>query len=224
MVLLHYTGMESGEAALARLCDPIAKVSAHYVVEEDGRVFILVPEDQRAWHAGVSFWAGDRDINGLSIGVEIVNPGHEWGYRAFPERQISAVIDLLDDIRGRWTIPDGRILGHSDVAPDRKMDPGEFFPWERLAGRGHGIWAAPAICAGENLKVGDDGAAVAQLQSELAVLGYEQLANGRFDSATAARVVAFQRHWVQSRVDGVADGTTFARVRALNSWSRKPRL
>jgi N-acetylmuramoyl-L-alanine amidase len=120
MIVLHYTGMQTGEGALARLCDPAAKVSAHYLVEEDGRVFRLVAEERRAWHAGVSFWKGATDINARSIGIEIVNPGHEHGYRAFPEAQVAAVIDLLTDVRARWTVPDGFILGHSDVAPERK--------------------------------------------------------------------------------------------------------
>lgn len=140
MIVLHYTGMESGQAALDRLRDPTAKVSSHYLVEEDGRVFRMVPEERRAWHAGVSFWKGQQDVNGASIGIEIVNPGHEFGYRAFPEAQIAALIELLDDIRGRWMIADSRIVGHSDVAPDRKVDPGELFPWRRLAEAGHGLW------------------------------------------------------------------------------------
>ncbi|MGH6972006.1 MAG: N-acetylmuramoyl-L-alanine amidase, partial [Caulobacteraceae bacterium] len=120
MLVLHYTGMESGEAALARLRDPSAKVSAHYLVEEDGRVFALVDEARRAWHAGVSFWKGAADINARSVGIEMVNPGHEFGYRPFPEPQIGAVVALLADIRSRWTIADALILGHSDVAPARK--------------------------------------------------------------------------------------------------------
>ena len=133
MIVLHYTGMRGGEAALARLRDPAAKVSAHYLVEEDGRVFSLVAEERRAWHAGKSFWRGEKDINSVSIGVEIVNPGHEFGYRPFPDAQIAAVIELLGEVRGRWDVADARILGHSDVAPGRKQDPGELFPWKRLA-------------------------------------------------------------------------------------------
>ncbi len=124
MVILHYTGMPTGEAALARLCDPEARVSAHYLIEEDGRVFRLVPEERRAWHAGVSFWKGETNLNGCSIGIEIVNPGHDWGYRAFTDAQIERLIEVMDDIRSRWQAPDGRILAHSDVAPDRKLDPG----------------------------------------------------------------------------------------------------
>src|SRR5665213_3181709 len=125
MIVLHYTGMESGEAALERMRDPEAKVSAHYMIEQDGRVFELVPEERRAWHAGVSFWKGERDVNGASIGIELVNPGHELGYADFPEMQVEALIGLLDAVRARWTVPDARILGHSDVAPGRKVDPGE---------------------------------------------------------------------------------------------------
>ena len=127
-VVVHYTGMQTGAAALERLCDPAAKVSAHYLIEEDGRVFSLVPEERRAWQAGVSFWKGERDINAVAIGIELANPGHEWGYRAFPDDQIEALIGLMDAIRGRWDIPDGRILGHSDVAPARKTDPEPGIP------------------------------------------------------------------------------------------------
>jgi N-acetylmuramoyl-L-alanine amidase len=153
MVVLHYTGMQTGEEALARLCDPQAKVSAHYLVEEDGRVFRLAPEERRCWHAGKSFWKGETDINAVSIGIELVNPGHEWGYRGFPDAQVAAVISLLDDIRARWTIPDDRILGHSDVAPARKEDPGELFPWKRLAEAGHGLWIEPAAAPGAPLTI-----------------------------------------------------------------------
>ena len=226
MILLHYTGMATGEAALARLCDPVAKVSSHYVVEEDGRVFALVDEDRRAWHAGVSFWRGERDINGCSIGIEIVNPGHEFGYRDFPDAQIEAVIALLDDIRARWTIPDARVLGHSDVAPDRKQDPGERFPWRRLALAGHGLWADVDPGEGQVLKEGDHGEAVMRLQSDLSRLGYEQDATGWFDAATRVRIAAFQQHWVQSRVDGAADAATSARLGALSALAldeRAPR-
>jgi N-acetylmuramoyl-L-alanine amidase len=210
MVVLHYTGMVSGEAALARLTDSDAKVSAHYLVEEDGRVFALVPEARRAWHAGVSFWRGERDINAASVGVEIVNPGHEFGYRAFPEQQIDAVIALLADVRSRWTIPDERILGHSDVAPARKTD-----PWRRLALEGHGLWVEPPAAPGAPLTNGDEGLGVLALQGALARLGYETSPSGVFDETTATLVRAFQRHWLQSRCDGVADGDTRARLMAV---------
>jgi len=140
MLLLHYTGMKTGSEAIERLCDPGSKVSAHYVVEEDGRVFQLVSDDKRAWHAGVSYWAGESDINSASIGVEIVNPGHEFGYRDFPDAQIESVIKLCGQIIEKYNISSGKVMGHSDVAPGRKTDPGELFPWERLAQSGIGLW------------------------------------------------------------------------------------
>ena len=212
MVVLHYTGMPTGAEALARLRDPQAKVSAHYLIEEDGRVFSLVAEERRAWHSGVSFWKGERDINAFSIGMELVNPGHEWGYRAFPDAQIDALTALLDDVRGRWTIPDGRILGHSDVAPDRKTDPGELFPWKRLAEAGHGLWLEPPAAPGPALSLDDDGTGVFALQAGLTRLGYDSAPSGQFDAHTAAIITAFQRHWRPERVDGVADGETRARL------------
>ena len=215
MIVLHYTGMPTGDAALAKMCDPAAKVAAHYMVEEDGRVFALVDEARRAWHAGVSFWQGHRDINAISVGVEIVNPGHEFGYRPFPDAQIDAVIDLVADIRTRWDIPDERILGHSDVAPSRKEDPGELFPWRRLAEAGHGIWTEPAPAPGMALVSGDEGPGVFALQAGLTKLGYDCITSGTYDAATATIVTAFQRHWVQNRFDGAADGATRARLMAL---------
>jgi N-acetylmuramoyl-L-alanine amidase len=221
MIVLHYTGMKSGPAALARLTHPAARVSAHYLVEEDGRVFALVDEARRAWHAGVSFWRGESDINGASVGVELVNPGHEFGYRPFPEAQIAALIDLLADIRSRWTIPDARILGHSDVAPARKEDPGELFPWAALAAAGHGLWAQPPPAPGPPLARGDEGPGVFALRAGLTRLGYDGAGAALYDEATAARVTAFQRHWVQTRFDGVADGDTRARLIALLRLARQ---
>ncbi len=215
MIVLHYTGMKSGAAALARLTDPVANVSAHYLVEEDGRVFALVEEARRAWHAGVSSWRGATDINGLSVGVEMVNPGHEFGYRPFPKAQVAAVIELISEIRGRWTIPEERILGHSDVAPHRKADPGELFPWKRLAKAGHGLWVEPRDAPGPTLEAGEKGLAVLALQGALAKWGYDCEASGRYDGPTAQVVRAFQRHWVQNRFDGAADGETRARLMAL---------
>jgi N-acetylmuramoyl-L-alanine amidase len=215
MIVLHYTGMMSGEEALARLRDPVAKVSCHYLVEEDGRVFRLLPEERRAWHAGVSSWRGQRDVNGASVGIEIVNPGHEFGYRAFPQPQIESVIALVADIRGRWSIEDRCIVGHSDVAPERKLDPGELFPWKALAEAGHGLWAEPDAAPGAPLTEGAQGAGVFALQAGLTRLGYDCAPSGEFDAATATVVRAFQRHWRQGRVDGVADGETRARLIAL---------
>ncbi|MGH7025029.1 MAG: N-acetylmuramoyl-L-alanine amidase [Caulobacteraceae bacterium] len=215
MIVLHYTGMETGAAALARLTDPDAKVSAHYMVGEDARVFALVDEARRAWHAGVSSWRGAVDVNTRSIGVEIVNPGHEFGYRPFPAAQIEAVIALIAEIRERWTIEDALILGHSDVAPRRKQDPGELFPWARLAQAGHGLWVEPSPAPGPALAVGDEGLGVLALRGALARLGYEVPRVGLFDEDLATVVTAFQRHWLQTRCDGVADGDTRARLMAL---------
>ncbi len=215
MLVLHYTGMQSGPEALARLCDEQSKVSSHYLVEEDGRVFRLVPEERRAWHAGVSFWKGESDINGRSIGVEIVNPGHEFGYRPFPEAQIAAVIELVADIRTRWSIEDSRIIGHSDVAPDRKQDPGELFPWKQLAQAGHGLWVEPDAAPGLPLSEGEEGAGVFALQAGFTRLGYDCAPSGKYDAHTTAVVRAFQRHWRQEQVDGIADGMTRARLIAL---------
>lgn len=215
MIVLHYTGMQTGEAALARLCDPEAKVSSHYLVEEDGRIFRLVAEERRAWHAGVSFWKGEEGVNHASIGIEIVNPGHEFGYRAFPEAQVAAVIALVADIRTRWEIEDSRIIGHSDVAPARKQDPGELFPWKRLAEAGHGVWAEADPAPGEPLSEGAEGVGVFALQAGLTRLGFDCAPTGKFDQATREVVQAFQRHWVQTRFDGVADGLTRARLMAV---------
>jgi N-acetylmuramoyl-L-alanine amidase len=215
LIVLHYTGMTTGEGALERLRDPAAKVSSHYLVEEDGRIFTLVPEARRAWHAGLSFWKGERDINGLSIGIEIVNPGHEFGYRPFPAAQISAVIGLLGDIRSRWSVEDSRILGHSDVAPDRKDDPGELFPWKTLAEAGHGLWVEPPAAPGAALAPGEESAGVFALQAGLTRLGYDCAPSGVYDDHTSVVVRAFQRHWRQGRVDGIADGETRARLIAL---------
>ena len=155
MILLHYTGMPDVEGAIAQLCTPGTDVSAHYIVLEDGRIVQCVPEAKRAWHAGVSSWAGEEDINSCSIGIEIINRGHDWGYPDFPLRQIAAVIALCRGIMLRRKIPSHRVLAHSDVAPARKKDPGEKFPWHSLANSGVGHWVQPApIVRGEPLKLG----------------------------------------------------------------------
>jgi N-acetylmuramoyl-L-alanine amidase len=216
MLVMHYTGMPTGEGALARLRDPNApRVSAHYLVEEDGRIFRLVPEERRAWHAGLSFWRGQSALNDVSIGIEIVNPGHEFGYRPFPDAQIRSVIALTSDIRSRWTIPDSRIVGHSDIAPTRKDDPGELFPWKQLAEAGHGLWAEAPPAPGDALSEGMEGSGVFALQAGLTRLGYNLPPSGVYDAATTATVKAFQRHWLQTRFDGVADGATRSRLIAL---------
>jgi N-acetylmuramoyl-L-alanine amidase len=218
MILLHYTGMQSGEAALRRLCDPESKVSAHYVVFEDGRIVQCVPEEMRAWHAGVSSWAGETDINSCSIGIEIVNPGHEFGYPDYPLRQTAAVISLCRSIitrRGPFA-PD-RILGHSDVAPARKQDPGEKFPWELMSDSGVGHWVrpAPVDLEGPSLLPGEQGESIARLQRALRGYGYGIADTGVFDEATEQVLIAFQRHFRQARVDGIADASTMLTLRAL---------
>ncbi|MBW8303110.1 MAG: N-acetylmuramoyl-L-alanine amidase, partial [Brevundimonas sp.] len=176
MLVLHYTGMRTADEAVARLRDPEARVSAHYVVDEDGSILRLVAEERRAWHAGKGAWQGETDCNAASIGIEIVNPGHEFGYRDFPGAQIDAVISLVSDVRARWTIPDARIIAHSDLAPDRKQDPGERFPWKRLAGAGHGLWFEPAAeriaALGPPLGVGDEGLGVVVQRAGLPRRGY----------------------------------------------------
>ena len=186
MLVLHYTGMVSAEAALARLCDPASKVSAHYTIGEDGTVYALVPEARRAWHAGLSFWAGMRNVNACSIGIELVNPGHEFGYRAFPAAQIAALKNLCRDILARHPIPAARVLGHSDIAPARKEDPGELFPWAELAADGIGLW--PQTTGGE---CGADG---------LPRFGYDP------DVPLDKTITAFQRHFRPQKLDGLWDG------------------
>lgn len=215
MIVLHYTGMQTGQAALDRLRDPAAEVSAHYLVEEDGRVFSLVAEARRAWHAGASFWKGRRKLNDVSVGIEIVNPGHDFGYRPFPEAQVEAVIELVTDIRGRWIIEDSQIVGHSDVAPDRKQDPGELFPWKRLAEAGHGYWTEISAAPGAPLGEGETGPGVFALQAGLTRLGFDCAPSGEYERRTTAIVRAFQRHWRPGKVDGIADGETRARLIAL---------
>lgn len=216
ILLLHYTGMPTAEAALARLTDPEAKVSAHYTVDEDGTVYAHVEESARAWHAGQSFWAGATDINARSIGIEIVNPGHEFGYRDFPDAQIEAVIRLAKDILARHPIPPARVLAHSDVAPSRKQDPGERFPWARLAAEGVGLWPEGARRPHRPLlKQGAEGSAVAVLQQKLAAFGYGVSQTGQFDGVTALVVAAFQRHFRPRAVTGMADGGTVGRLNRL---------
>ncbi len=216
MIVLHYTGMESAEAALARLCDPASEVSAHYFVHADGRILQLVAEARRAWHAGESVWASDADVNSRSIGIEIVNPGHEFGYPDFPGRQIEAVTALCRDIIARHKIRADRVLAHSDVAPSRKQDPGEKFPWRRLHRAGVGHWVKPApIGKGPTLTPGERGEAVAALQSMLARYGYGVAVTGDYDEATAAAVAAFQRHFRPARVDRITDGSTLTTLTDL---------
>ncbi|RWA99653.1 MAG: N-acetylmuramoyl-L-alanine amidase [Mesorhizobium sp.] len=216
MIVLHYTGMETGAGAEAWLCDPASAVSSHYLVHEDGRIVQMVRESDRAWHAGKSSWFGRSDINSCSVGIEIVNPGHSLGYRNFPKRQIAAVIGLCKGIVQRHSIPAQRVLAHSDVAPGRKIDPGERFPWKALfeAGVGHLVEAAP-LRRGAVLKAGDASAEVEALQSMLALYGYGVEISGAFDRQTEIIVEAFQRHFRQRKVDGAADGSTIRTLERL---------
>ncbi|MER9597599.1 MULTISPECIES: N-acetylmuramoyl-L-alanine amidase [unclassified Mesorhizobium] len=216
MIVLHYTGMATGAGAEAWLCDPASEVSSHYLVHEDGRIVQMVRESDRAWHAGKSSWFRLSDVNSCSIGIEIVNPGHTLGYRNFPKRQIGAVIGLCAGIIERHSIPAQRVLAHSDVAPGRKVDPGEKFPWKALfaAGVGHVVPAAP-IRRGAVLKPGDTGAEVEALQSMLVLYGYGVEITGAFDRQTEIVVAAFQRHFRQRLVDGVADGSTIRTLERL---------
>lgn len=208
-IVLHYTGMETGAAALERLRDPASEVSAHYVVEEDGRIFQLVPEARRAWHAGKSFWDGETDMNSASIGIEIVNGGHEFGSPAFPDAQIEAVIALCRDIAQRHGIAPQNILAHSDIAPERKADPGELFPWAKLAAAGIGHYVPPhPPGADAGLKLGDEGAEVWDLQRKLVAYGYGLEVTGVYDDKTEKVVTAFQRHFRPARIDGNADLST----------------
>ena len=195
MLVLHYTGMASGAAAIERLCDPAAKVSAHYTIDEDGTVYAMVPEDRRAWHAGVAHWAGDSNINTRSIGIELVNTGHEFGYRAFPEEQVAALTTLCHSILVRHPIPSARVLGHSDVAPARKDDPGELLPWMRLAKAGIGLWPEK-----RDSDLGPDA---------LARFGYDP-------AAPQAKVIAaFQRHFRPRLIDGAWDSECAALLAGL---------
>jgi N-acetylmuramoyl-L-alanine amidase len=216
MIILHYTGMRRGDDALRRLCEPASKVSSHYLIFEDGLIVQLVPEARRAWHAGVSFWKGETDINRCSIGIEIVNPGHDLGYPDYPAPQIEAVIALCSDITARHRVPAERVLAHSDIAPSRKNDPGEKFPWQQLGERGVGVLVVPApITADASLKLHDQGDAVIKLQQVLAAIGYDLAATGCYDQPTVEVVTAFQRHFRPQRVDGVADVSTVETLRSL---------
>lgn len=217
ILLLHYTGMASCEAAIERLCDPASDVSSHYTVTEGGGIYQHVNEAMRASHAGKSFWAGETDINSRSIGIEICNGGHEHGYPDFPKKQVAAVIFLCRDIIKRNNIPSSRVLAHSDVAPDRKQDPGEKFPWEMLAKKGVGHWVKPEPLSkkGVNFKRNDGGAHISAMQRMFSIYGYDIEMSGTYDQKTEFAVTAFQRHFRQKRVDGIADPSTVATLHRL---------
>lgn len=202
-VVLHYTGMPSAAAALARLCDPAAKVSAHYLIDEDGTIRLLVPETKRAWHAGRSAWAGLSGLNDWSIGIELANPGHEWGYRPFPARQVAALAELCGDIRARRRLPAAAIVAHADIAPNRKEDPGELLDWPALAAQGIGIWPERSEpCPVDPLRA----------RRLLARIGYVLAEPG---VTFVQAVTAFQRRFRPWRVDGALDPETMGRLAAV---------
>lgn len=215
-LVFHYTGMITAAAALERLTDPAAQVSAHYLLDEDGAVTRLVAEDNRAWHAGKAFWRGVRDINSTSVGIEIVNPGHDHGYRPFPDAQIEALIELASGIITRHGVTQDNIVGHSDIAPGRKIDPGELFPWQRLAAEGVGLWPEPT----RPLPGVPDLSAAFRRLSEI---GYpvpvnELLGADLLDPSSAATdvIAAFQRRFRPDRIDGVLDLETAAVLAAVD--------
>jgi N-acetylmuramoyl-L-alanine amidase len=242
LVILHYTGMPDGETAIDRLRDPapragvyafpgqtpedpsavLGRVSAHYVVEESGRILRLVPEDKRAWHAGAGEWDGESDLNARAIGIEIVNGGHDFGLPDFTDAQIEAVIELVRDIAARHKLRKHQIVGHSDVAPARKADPGEKFPWRRLAAAGLALWPeAPAQPSALGLSPGDAGPKVRLLQAMLSEIGYGLDETGDYDEATECAVRAFQRRFRPAKIDGEADGETQALIGDILAQTRR---
>ena len=223
MLVLHYTGMETAEAALDWLTRQESKVSCHYLVDEEGRIAQLVPEAERAWHAGQSAWAGETDLNSCSIGIEIHNPGHDFDYADFPEAQMQAVEALCLDIFSRQAISPERVLGHSDIAPGRKRDPGEKFDWARLARAGIGLWVEPAPLGDDiGLGAGDENEEVAELQRQLAAYGYGVELTTTYGRGLEQVVEAFQRHFRPLRIDGRADASTRETLARLLAARAKP--
>ena len=215
-LILHYTGMATAEKACNWLCVPESKVSCHYLVDESGNITQMVGEEMRAWHAGVSCWEGETDINSCSIGIEIQNPGHGAGYPDFPPKQMEAVAALSKDIVSRHGILPQHVLAHSDIAPERKIDPGEKFDWRYLHAQGVGHWVAPVdVSGGVFLQQGDRGDPVLALQGMFSLYGYRIVKNGQYDAQTRLVVEAFQRHFRPLRVDGIADHSTVATLHAL---------
>jgi N-acetylmuramoyl-L-alanine amidase len=219
-LILHYTGMASAEEAIAWLADPASRVSAHYVIDEDGTITQMVAEALRAWHAGVSCWHGESDMNSASIGIEIHNRGHAAGLPDYPAAQMEAVAALCRDIAARWTIAPERVLAHSDIAPGRKIDPGERFDWGWLASQQVGVWVPPAPLSPEpHLAPGASGRAVRALGDKLRAYGYRLDDHDRYDRQCTDVVAAFQRHFRPARVDGHADGSTIDTLERLLNFS-----
>ena len=218
LLILHYTGMPDDDQALSWLQDPQSQVSSHYFVHQNGEILQLVAEKDRAWHAGVSNWQGINDINSCSIGIEIANPGHDHGYRAFPDVQIGALTGLCQDIIARHAIRPEHVLAHSDIAPERKDDPGELFPWAYLAENQIGHLVAPKpLGDGRFFQLGDQGEPVAALQAMFQLYGYGCPQSGHYCEVTRAVVRAFQRHFRPELVDGIADQSTIATLHQLLS-------
>lgn len=216
-IVLHYTDMLSTAEALRLLCDSEKKVSAHYLIDKSGDIYRLVPEDQVAYHAGISHWRGRDSLNETSIGIEIDNKGHQFGVEVFPNAQIKALLALIDGIRARHNIPDSRIVAHSDIAPDRKKDPGELFPWDHLHRKGHGLWAKipPALYQLESYGIlGADRVKLAQ--THLKKIGYLVPISGFIDAQTACVITAFQRRFLPLHITGNLDNPTEQRIQQIS--------
>ncbi len=214
MVIIHYTGMPSEMGALEHLCSPKNKVSAHYLIATNGILYQLVDDKYRAWHAGVSYWQGERDINSASIGIELANPGHEHGYVPFPPPQMMTLIALLHDLITRYKIRSDLLLGHSDVAPARKQDPGELFPWDLLHRHGLGLWATPPLVTHPQP------CGAFELQEALADFGYECSLTGTWDPASQAALTAFHRHYMPQHPLGIASLETLDHLRLLRAFRK----
>lgn len=202
MLVLHYTGMKTADEAIERMCDADAKVSAHYMIDTSGEIFKLVDESKRAWHAGKAFWRGNTNINDRSIGIELVNKGHEFGYHKFPDAQMDSLISLSNRIVSKYSIPAHNVVGHSDIAPTRKTDPGELFDWKRLACEGVGVWTDEALEANKSNGTFKD---------MLTAIGY----NTSSEKTALASLTAFQRHFLPNHISGQVDGITLARLNQI---------
>lgn len=218
VLVLHYTGMKTAAEAIDRLCDPDAEVSSHYFIDEDGAVSQLVEEEKRAWHAGISCWRGRSSINDISIGIELVNPGHEHGYREFPDAQMQSLIGLSKDIMDRYGIEPRNVVGHSDIAPTRKQDPGELFDWKGLAWEGVGLWPEVQRVKKRTdmiIRPGEESKQVEHIQSMLAEYGYHIKSDGFYGPKTEKVIYAFRAHFVPQYVNVIWDGLADTKMRRL---------